>query len=193
MRNREVLRSLSQEQLIDLIEAYAKDWLAMDGVWFQSVERKYGMEEAMFHDAEAWKVFTKVEARRIKRFLNLPDQAGLEGLQKALALRLYAHINQDEIRLERGALLYRTLQCRVQQARIRKGMPLHPCKPVGMIEYAGFAQVIDSRIRCECVSCYPDITETDCCCAWRFTLEEDPTERDTETKASERADRTSEV
>ena len=37
MRNREVLRSLSQEQLIDLIEAYAKDWLAMDGVWFQSV------------------------------------------------------------------------------------------------------------------------------------------------------------
>ncbi|VYT07609.1 MULTISPECIES: DUF6125 family protein [Bacteroides] len=29
----------------------------MDGVWFQSVERKYGMDEAMHHDREAWRVF----------------------------------------------------------------------------------------------------------------------------------------
>lgn len=29
----------------------------MDGVWFQSVKRKYGMDEAMHHDGEAWKVF----------------------------------------------------------------------------------------------------------------------------------------
>lgn len=29
----------------------------MDGVWFQSVKRKYGMDEAMHHDREVWKVF----------------------------------------------------------------------------------------------------------------------------------------
>ena len=52
----------------------------MDGVWFQSVERKYGMDEAMHHDREAWRVFTITEARRIKQFLELPEHAGLEGL-----------------------------------------------------------------------------------------------------------------
>ena len=33
-----------------------------------------------------------------------------------------------------------------------------------------FARVIDPRIRCECVSCYPEITDETCCCAWKFTL-----------------------
>ena len=51
MNNYEHLSSFSKEELIKLIEIYSKNWLAMDGVWFQSIEAKHGMEEAMFHDA----------------------------------------------------------------------------------------------------------------------------------------------
>ena len=79
MRPGEALESLSRDQLLELIAIYSKNWLAMDGVWFQSVERKYGMEEAMYHDVEAWKRFTVTEARRIKKFLGLPERPGLEG------------------------------------------------------------------------------------------------------------------
>lgn len=172
MQNFELLNALTKEELIGLIELYSKNWLAMDGVWFQSIERKYGMEEAMFHDGEAWKRFTVIEARRIKEFLHLPDQAGLEGLAKALSLRFYANLNRDEIRIEGNTLTYRTLTCRVQQARERKQMEFHPCKPVGVIEYAGFAKVIDDRIVCKALSCYPEITDPSCCCSWQFTLHE---------------------
>ena len=49
-------------------------------------------------------------------------------------------------------------ECRVQSARRRKGMPFHPCKPVGCIEYSGFARTIDDRIECRCLSCYPEVT-----------------------------------
>ena len=66
MSQKESLQALTREELIELIGLYSKNWLAMDGVWFQSVERKSGMEEAMFHDAEAWKSFTVIEARRIE-------------------------------------------------------------------------------------------------------------------------------
>lgn len=172
MQNLERLHALTKEELIGLIEIYSKNWLAMDGVWFQSIERKYGMEEAMFHDGEAWKRFTVMEAKRIKEFLGLPDRAGLEGLAKALSLRFYANLNRDEIRIQGNTLTYRTLTCRVQQARERKGMEFHPCKPVGVIEYAGFAKVIDDRIVCKALSCYPEVTDSSCCCSWQFTLHE---------------------
>ncbi|MBQ1706119.1 MAG: hypothetical protein II028_09875 [Clostridia bacterium] len=168
----EALKALSREQLERLIEIYCKDWLAIDGVWFQSVERKLGMDEAMEHDVAVWKQFTVIEAKKIKEFLSLPQRAGLDGLEQALRLRLYANINRDEILREGNTLLYRTLDCRVQTARSRKNMPWHPCKAVGEVEYSGFARVIDDRISCRAVSCYPDKTDDSCACSWLFTLEE---------------------
>ena len=140
------------------------------GVWFQSIEQKLGMDEAMYHDGEAWRRFTVIEAKRIKEFLRLPDNSGIEGLEKALRLRFYANINEDKIEIDGNTLTYTSVNCRVQRARERKGMPFHPCKSVGIIEYTEFAKAIDSRFTCECVSCYPDITDNECCCKWRFRL-----------------------
>lgn len=168
----EKLAEMSREQLIELIEMYSKNWLAMDGVWFQSVEKKLGMDEAMVHDCNIWRIFTKIEAQKIKKFLGLPERAGIEGLKEALQLRLYANINDDKIVIDGNTLTYSTLTCRVQHARESKGMELHPCKSVGLIEYGLFAKEIDDRFTMECVSCYPDITDKTCHCSWKFTLNE---------------------
>lgn len=171
MQNGTVLSALSRDELEKLVSIYAKNWLAMDGYWFQAVERKRGMDEAMEHDIAVWQGFTRTEARRIKALLNLPEQAGLDGLAKALAYRMYARINRDEILREGDALIYRTLECSVQRARAEKGMKYHPCKAVGLVEYTGFAKEIDPRIRCVCLSCCPEATDGSCNCAWRFSLE----------------------
>lgn len=176
MDKHQILNSLSKEELIDLIEIYSKNWLAMDGVWFQSVENKYGMEEAVFHDERAWERFTVIEAKKIKAFLKLQENPGLDGLAKALSLRFYANINDDEITICGNTLTYRAVNCRVQTARKRKNMGFHPCKSVGIIEYSGFAKTIDSRITCTCLSCYPDITDNTCCCSWLFTLDDEKTD-----------------
>ena len=112
MNNREVLSAFSKDELIELIEIYSKNWLAMDGVWFQSVERKLGMDEAMYHDAEAWKRFTVIEAKRIKEFLKLPDNSGIDGLAKALRLRFYANINEDKIEIDGNTLTYTSVKQR---------------------------------------------------------------------------------
>ena len=168
--NRALLAEFSKEQLLDLIELYAKNWLALDGVWFQSVEQRDGMDAAMLHDEAEWARFTVIEAQRIKAFLQLPEQAGLEGLAKALRLRFYGSLNADRIEINGDTLIYTMTDCRVQSARTRKGMPLHPCKTVGLAEYSGFAREIDSRITCRCMSCYPEITDQSCACKWAFTL-----------------------
>ena len=81
------IENLSKEDLLKLLDIYSKNWLAMDGVWFQSVENKFGMDEAMEHDENVWRAFTVIEANRIKNFLQLPQNSGVAGLAKALRYR----------------------------------------------------------------------------------------------------------
>ena len=173
MEQYERIEDLPKEKLQELAGIYAKNWLALDGLWFQSIEEKYGIDEAVFHDERAWRRFTEIEARRIKTFLDLPEHAGIEGLKRALAFRLYAPLNQDEVIIKGDALIYKVKTCRVQAARNRKGMAYHPCKSVGILEYTYFAKVIDERFETRAVSCHPDVTDPTCNCIWEFTLKEE--------------------
>lgn len=166
----EAVRNLSKDQLVELLEIYAKNLIALDGTWFQSIEAEEGMDAAVHHDVEAWRRFSASEARRIKKFLGLGERPGIKGLARALALRCQSAANVDEIVVEGDALVYRIVDCRVQNARERKGMGFHPCKSVGLVEYGAFASAIDERIATECLSCYPDIEDDTCNCAWKFTL-----------------------
>ncbi|WP_347490314.1 DUF6125 family protein [Desulfoscipio sp. XC116] len=163
---------MTREQLIDFIADLSKRWLAHDGLWFQAVEKKYGMDNAIEADAAAWEKFTVIEAKRIKQFLGLPEQGGLEALELALQFRLYAFLNKQEIIRESShKLIFRMNSCRVQAARERKKMDFFPCKPVGLVEYSGFARAVDPRISTRCICCPPDEPEEGCHCAWEFTLE----------------------
>lgn len=165
------IRDLSKEQLHELLIDFAKRWLAHDGLWFQAVEGAHGMEEAIRLDAAAWERFTVLEARRIMNFLGLREGGGLAALKKALSCRLYRFVNEQEfLEPEKGILIFRMNNCRVQAARKRKNLPDFPCKPVGLVEYSGFARTIDSRIETRCLACPPDPHPEEYYCAWEFKI-----------------------
>lgn len=170
----ETFENLTKEELVELLEMASKNLVAMDGVWFQVLEEKYGMDLAMDIDAEVWNRYPISEAHRLKKFLHLGEYPGLKGLERALRLNYNVHANEASMYWEDDALVFRIDVCRVQAARARKGMEYHPCKPVGINEYTTFAQAIDSRIEVECLSCYPEVVDPTCGCAWRFTI---PNER----------------
>ncbi|WP_407307854.1 DUF6125 family protein [Desulfosporosinus sp. SB140] len=163
---------LTREQALDLLEDFAKRWLAHDGLWFQAIEKVRGLEEAVEHDIAAWRKFTVIEAKRIMSFLNLPTNGGLEALERALKFRLYAFLNlQESFRPDDHTLIFKMKDCRVQSARKRKNLPDHPCKPVGEVEYSLFASTIDSRIKTTCLACPPDPHPEEFYCGWKFTLD----------------------
>ncbi len=171
MKSYEKIEDLNREELLEMLKNYAKNWLAHDGCWFLAIEEKRGMEEAIDMDREAWRKFTVVEANRIKKFLELGENSGIEGLRKALRFRLYSSLNEDRIELiGDDKLVYFVKTCRVQAARRRKKLPDFPCKSVGIVEYSYFAKTIDERFETVCVSCPPDITDEDHNCVWEFTL-----------------------
>ncbi|RIV22776.1 hypothetical protein D2Q93_09120 [Alicyclobacillaceae bacterium I2511] len=164
---------LSREELLLFIDDLAKRWLAHDGLWFQAVEKHYGMSAAIELDGEAWADFTRNEAQRILNFLGEKPGGGLDLLQRALAFRLYARVNtQESERVEDGKMVFRMTRCRVQEARRRKGLPDFPCKEVGIVEYTGFAAAINPQIRTRVIACPPDDLQRDYYCAWEFTLPE---------------------
>ncbi len=165
------LNDFSHKELKDFVADLAKRWLAHDGLWFQAVEQKHGMEAAIEADKKAWEKFTVIEAKRIKGLLSLPENGGLQALERALNFRLYAFINEQEVVwINDNKLEFRMKECRVQSARKRKNLPDFPCKPVGLVEYSGFASTIDSRIITKCICCPPDDHPKDYYCAWEFEV-----------------------
>ncbi len=165
------LLNMPREKLLQLTSDLGKNWLAMDGVWFQAVEKAYGMNDAKRSNDSCWHRFSQVEARMIKNFLGLPAQAGLKGLEQALGYRLYARVNQQSILEESPtSIVFQMNDCRVQSARKRKGMDDYPCKSAGLVEYSRFAWEIDERIHTECIGCPPDAHPPEWFCAWRFVL-----------------------
>ena len=166
-----ILKGMSKDELIAIIVDDAKNWLAHDGLWFQAVEKMYGMDVAMDADREAWRAFTVIEAKRIMERLGLKPGGGIPALVTCLQHRLYARLNlQESIEVTEQRAVFRMLDCRVQSARKRKGLDDFPCKSVGIVEYSEFARAIDPRIETRCIACPPDRHPDDYWCAWEFTL-----------------------
>ncbi|MDT8442837.1 MAG: DUF6125 family protein [Desulfuromonadales bacterium] len=166
-----LLQGLNKEELIAIIVDDAKNWLAHDGLWFQAVEQRYGIETAIEIDRAAWEKFTVVEAKRIMARLGLEPGGGIPALVECLKHRLYARLNlQEAIEVTDTRAVFHMVDCRVQSTRKRKGLPDFPCKTVGVVEYAGFAQTIDPRIETRCIACPPDPHPEEYWCAWEFVL-----------------------
>lgn len=166
-----VFDDLSREDLLKLIQVYAKNWLAHDGCWFLAAEEMFGLDAAIGLDAEAWKRFAVVEAKRIVKEFNIPPGSGLKGLERALAFRLYAAINKQSVEwIDEHTMVFRMVECRVQKTRMEKNLPAFPCKSVGIVEFSQFAKTVDSRIRVQCINCPPDPIG-DSFCAWQFSLD----------------------
>lgn len=166
------IADVSPEVLDKLGMALRSSWLATDGVWFQAVERRSGMDAAKRVNDTCWSRFSPLEARRAKVLLGLPDSGGIEALKKALAFRMYARLNTWEFVEETGSsIVFRMKECRVQSARKRKGLDDYTCKSGGTTEYTCFAHEIDPRLRCECIGCPPDAHPESWVCSWKFTVD----------------------
>ena len=63
--------SLPRETLIKIIEMMGKNWLSVDGLWFQGVEDEFGMEAALRLDFRMWQRQSVLEGQRLKEALGL--------------------------------------------------------------------------------------------------------------------------
>ena len=74
--------TMSREELLKALKAFARNWLAHDGCWFLAAEERLGMEAAIDLDASAWQRFAPAEARRIIDVFGVPQGGGLPALER---------------------------------------------------------------------------------------------------------------
>ena len=166
------MQDLSRDELLGLLEDAALNWLAHDGLWFQAVEERYGTTQAGHCNQQAIAAYSEIEAKRIMRRFGLTG-GGIRSLMQALKFRMYHLINRQEfVDISEDRVVFRMVDCRVQEARRKKNLPDYPCKPVGIAEYTHFAKTIDSRIETRCVVCPPDDHPNHFWCAWEFRFDD---------------------
>lgn len=167
----QALLEMPREDLLGFVDVLGMNWLGTDGIWFQEIEENFTIFDAQRCAGGCILKFCAFEAWTIKRFLQLPEFAGLNGLKQALQLRAYHQINTQSI-IEEGvdSIIFQMNECVVQKSRKAKGLTDYPCKATGIVEYRSFAQIIDPRITMECMGCPPDAHPDEWCCSWRFTM-----------------------
>lgn len=66
---------------------------------------------------------------------------------------------------------FRVIECRVQQARLRKGLQVFPCKRVRFGYLRSFVEALNPNVEAVCKVCPPDKKPPDFWCEWEFRLQ----------------------
>ena len=174
LQSNAAIDGMTSDELRNAIKDSSKLWLAHDGLWFQAVEKAYGLDAAVNADTEAWKIFTKLEAKRILNRIGVePGLGDIDTLATALRYRLYANINEMKIERSGNKLRMTMIDCRVQSARKRKNLEPFKCKSVGIWEYSNFVSTINPNFKTRCIFCPPDQIPDDSYCQWEFELQDE--------------------
>jgi len=163
------LTTLSKQELASLAESLSQGTYVIDGLWFQAVEQRLDLKEAIKMDKQVWSVCAHQEAKRLKKVMSISD--GLAGLVKAFNFHVMFLATEYEVYQPSDKVaIFTVTNCKPQRARVRKGRGEFPCKEVGISCMNGFAKSIDPRAKVRCLMCPPDPHPQNAWCKWEFTI-----------------------
>ena len=166
----EMLKTMPLETLLNLFNMQIKNIWRVDGFYFLGIEEKFGTEAATQIDSDCWKVLGKLEARELKALLK-PEKNDISSFMFALrntSWSLYQEQKEVEVSPNKG--VYRVAKCRIQQARLSKGLGEFPCKNVRFSYLKSFAEEFNPKIKVNCQICPPNRHPANVWCQWEFTL-----------------------
>jgi hypothetical protein len=167
-----LLSQLPKEKIPEYIFMQLRNLWAVDGLYFLGIEEAYGTKTATDIDAHVWEVMGKIEARKLKEFLDI-TKTDIPSMMNALQYTTWAlDLEDKEIMIKKDHAVIRNVRCRVQNTRLSKGLKEFGCKPVRFGFLKAFAKEFNPNIVVKCTVCPPDSHPENLWCQWEFTYKE---------------------
>lgn len=169
--DRSLLSRLPVDKILDLFLLHIRNLWRVDGLYFLGIEEKFGTEAATEIDANTWKILAKIEAKDLKRTLGITEVNDVKtalNLLRNTSWSLYQTSKGIQISEDGMSGIFRVISCKVQEARLRKGLQVFPCKVVRFGYLKSFAQELNPNLKVECLACPPDPKPPTHWCEWKF-------------------------
>ncbi len=151
--------ALSKEALLEMVQFSI---IRIDGAWFMATARELGVETAWKIDIEAWKQFSYVFGKRVKKEF-IPDPKWPDSFLEAVDVFFdVMKINNRVIDIDNDEITIRVSECEVQKAIAKAGIA--DCGIVTVETYEGIARGLfgkDTRIH---VQHTKNLNQGDECC-----------------------------
>lgn len=169
--DRKLIAEISDDKIADFIFMHLRDLWTVDGLYFLGVEKEFDTESATKIDQKVWEAMGKIEARKLKKFLDIKND-DISSMIKALSYSSWAlDLEDKEIIIEKEKAIVRNIKCRVQNTRKKKELSEFPCKRVRWGFLKSFAYEFNPDIVVKCNVCPPDKHPDDLWCEWEFIME----------------------
>ena len=110
---------LTNKQLLEIAQFSI---VRMDSAWFLALAREFGVETAWKMDVEAWKQFSYVFGKRIKRDYILDPKWPESFLEATDILLKVLNVESREVINDKGNIIIRVSECEVQKVIAKAGV-----------------------------------------------------------------------
>jgi hypothetical protein len=171
LEDREMLADIPLDRFLDFFFLQVRNLWRVDGLYFLSIERKFGTQTAMEIDTEVWRAMAVIEAKSLKRLFQVGENPDISTLMACLRRSSWA-LDQPfkTIEISDKQAVLCISKCRTQEARLKKGSGEFQCKNVRFTYLREFARTLNPKVQVNCLFCPPDKHPKEQWCKWKFTL-----------------------